>query len=207
MQNSHLLRLRQSAIPVMVAGLLAVVFPVKPATAFFLDAFESSPYRTDPDDYRICASELLGLGLTEERVSEACAAALYPRDLSECVTAIDGDTAIESGEALEGCRLVRRPVDLAECVLQIGESASTGTVALDVLNYCRRSLLPLRFSACVVGLQEEIPYSTAEAMTDCIAAIRRPRNVLPSFVPIEEGIPSTPSSVDSEPLFPDDLTP
>jgi molecular chaperone DnaK (HSP70) len=40
-------------------------------------------------------------------------------------------------------------------------------------------------------------------MSNCIAAVSRPRNVLPSFVPIEEGIPTTPSRIELD--TPDDL--
>jgi hypothetical protein len=45
--------------------------------------------------------------------------------------------------------------------------------------------------------------SITEAMQDCIAAGRRPREVLPSFVPIEQGIPTTPTRIivpEEEPL-------
>lgn len=212
MQNFNLRSsiLQRSALHLVVAGFVATVVPVRSAVA----ATYSSTYRAKPEDYEACASGVIGAGASSEQAAEACAGALYPEDLSICVSEIAGDAGINAVDALNGCRRVRRPVDLASCVVDINSAASEGTVALNVLDFCRRSLLPLRFSACVVGLRNEISFSTAEAMTDCIAASRRPRDVLPSFVPIDQGIPSTPSlitpSEDVEPRlepFPSDQPP
>ncbi|HEY9704989.1 MAG TPA: hypothetical protein V6C58_21300, partial [Allocoleopsis sp.] len=43
-------------------------------------------------------------------------------------------------------------------------------VALSVLDYCRRSLLPKQFAQCVVGLRTQIKSPTTRLMEDCIAA-------------------------------------
>jgi hypothetical protein len=197
--RSHLLRL--SSLSLTLAGVVSVLWPISPATA----ATYSSTYRSKPRDYATCASGLVGAGVSEAEAAAACGGALYPRDLSACVTRIGGDTAIEASTALSNCRRARRPVDLASCVISISDGASDETTALTVIDYCRRSLLPLRFSACVTGVRGETALSTAEVLQNCIAASSRPRTVLPSFVPIDQGIPATPSRItvpeEPEPLF------
>jgi hypothetical protein len=116
---------------------------------------------------------------------------------------IGDDTGIAAAAALDGCRRARRPIDLASCVVNINDGASDETAALTVLDYCRRSLLPLRFSACVTGVRGEDTLSTTEVLDSCIAASSRPRELLPSFVPIEEGVPATPSRI----TIPDETQP
>lgn len=184
-----------------MAGFVSVLLPVNPTVA----ATSISTYRSRPRDYAACASGLVGAGVSEAEAAAACGGALYPRDLSTCVTRISNGETIAATDALSSCRRVRRPVDLASCVVNISDGASDETTALTVMDYCRRSLLPLRFSACVTGVRGETALSTAEIMQNCIAASTRPRSVLPSFVPIEEGIPATPSRIDvpeePEPLF------
>lgn len=185
----------------MLTGLLATVLPHSLASA----STYSSTYRAKPQNYAACAAGLVDAGIAPEDAANACSGALYPADLSRCVTRINDDSSIAATDALSSCRQVRRPVDLASCVVDISDIASEEAISVSVLDFCRRSLLPLRFSACVVGLQNEIAYPVSEAMLDCIAASSRPREFLPSFVPIEQGIPATPSQInefeESEPLL------
>lgn len=204
--RSHLLRF--SSIPLAMAGLLAGLVPVNLAEASPSTSSYSSTYRAKPSHYSECASGLVGTGISEAEAAAACGGALYPTELSSCVDSIGDDTGIAATDALSSCRRARRPIDLASCVVSINDGASEGTTALTVLDYCRRSLLPLRFSACVTGVRGETALATADVMQSCIAASSRPREVLPTFVPIEEGIPVTPSQVDvpdstepAEPLF------
>jgi hypothetical protein len=188
---------RVSAIQFAVAGLVATVLPVHASTTTF-----SSTYRASQRDYSSCLSGLTGAGVPTNDAADACAGALYPADLSTCVTRIEGNTAVVATDALNSCRQTRRPIDLASCVVDITGTTSDDPIALNVVDFCRRSLLPLRFSNCVVGLQGDT-LSVTQAMQDCIAAGRRPREVLPSFVPIEQGIPTTPTRIvvpDDEPL-------
>ena len=71
--------------------------------------------------------------------------------------------------------------------------STTGTEQSEVLTYCRRSLLPKRFSNCVVGIAGQVTaYSTTEMMDNCIAASNRPRQVLPNFIPRGEEVPLQP---------------
>lgn len=155
-------------------------------------------------DYETCASSLTDKGIADIDAADACAAALYPQDLAQCVSRIDDGTEITAIDALSGCRQVRRPLELATCVNEI-DDAATDTESFLVLDNCRRSLLPIRYSACVVGLSREIDFSTPEALETCIAAGDRPRNVLPSFIPAAEGL--TPVVPSVEPLPAPETTP
>ncbi|MBD2461362.1 hypothetical protein H6G89_09915 [Oscillatoria sp. FACHB-1407] len=139
--------------------------------------------RVRTSDYQACASSLTGAGISEADAADACAAALYPQDVARCVTRIDNGTEIAATDALSGCRQVRRPIELATCVNDI-DNVTTGAESLVVLDNCRRSLLPTRFSACVVGLSREIEFAPAEALETCIAAGDRPSNLRPSFIPV-----------------------
>ena len=185
----HLLRL--SIAQCITAGFVAAALP---ATAF---TTYDSTYRSSSRDYQTCVSQITGAGVTAVEASSACAAALYPQDLSSCVVGIDS-TALTAADALSNCRQVRRPVELSTCVTQINaiDKPSDKTPLLNVMDHCRRSLLPVRFSACVVGLRQQANFATPDALTDCIAATNRPRDVLPSFLP---GSPSSDQPPTSQP--------
>jgi hypothetical protein len=177
--------------PLLVAGFAVVALPTQPAGA--AKYYNPRPYRSSEKDYSACAEGLLGTGLDNDDAAAACAAALYPKALSSCVTAIEGETEIVATDALSGCRRVRRPEELASCVVGITGVSTTGTEPLDVLTYCRRSLLPVRFSNCVVGIASQVTaFSTTEMMTNCIAATNRLRQVLPNFIPSGEEVPLQP---------------
>jgi hypothetical protein len=182
------LHITRFSIQVTVAGLIALALPVAPASATYSD------YRALQRDYQTCTADLVGVGIAAADAASACAAALAPRDIGECVIMIGEGTVIAATDALSGCRQVRRPVDLAACVVDINTSLQN-VVPLDVLSNCRRSLLPTRFSNCVVGISQETLIDPAVAMSTCIVAGDRPSNLLPSFVPSSEPIPSTPSSI------------
>lgn len=178
--------MRLMALPLTVAGLVALSLPAGSVTR----EYRSTPLGDRPRDYESCVRTLSGLQLAETEVAAACAAALYPRSLGECVSRISGDTAIAATDALSTCRRVRRPNDLATCVVDISRGSSEETVLTNVLDNCRRSLLPVRFSSCVTGLRGGVPaLSTDQAMTNCIASSDRPRDFLPSFIPSGQEIP------------------
>jgi hypothetical protein len=188
MHHSFLTRI--AAIPLVVTGLLATV-STAPATAV-------------GNDYQTCASGLLSVGVSEEEAAAACGISLNPEELSECVIRINASTVIEATDALSGCQRVRRPEELATCVVDIafdGEAAD----ALNVLNYCRRSLLPVRFSECVVGLRSELGFATAEILNACIAAGDRPRELSPTFIPLTRQTPISPD-IRVTPLVPGTIT-
>jgi hypothetical protein len=134
-----------------------------------------------------CAAELQFAGISEQQTQTACAMALEPTDLSECVLRIDEyveDQYIQSDQALFSCFRVRRPVELATCVVEINEEIlepkNNADLALNTMDHCRRSLLPLRFSACVRGLsRENYPsvFEPKEALDTCIDAEDFPRDI------------------------------
>jgi hypothetical protein len=181
---------RFASIQLALAGMVSVLLPIAPANA----TQRYSEYRAQEVDYQACARGLVDTGITAEDAAIVCSAALAPSDLSDCVIQIKAETAIVATDALTGCRQTRRPIELAACVVNINANTQNA-VALNVLDNCRRSLLPVRFSNCVVGVSLETALPPELAMSNCIAAGDRPRNVLPSFVPSSEPIPTTPRAL------------
>jgi hypothetical protein len=165
-------------------GTLALTTIGMVATSLPAQALIYGPTRIVPPvaEFETCARRLLDAGISPEVAANACAGALHPGDLSQCVSHIQDGTEILAIDALDACKRVRRPIEMASCVVDI-DSAHDDAVALDVLDHCRRSLLPTRFSACVIGLSREIDFSTASAMTTCIAAGDRPTEFDPTFEP------------------------
>lgn len=137
------------------------------------------------NDYNRCAAELLDRQLPPETVALACASALRPEELSECVVEIDRNTDILAEDALNRCQQVRRPLELATCVVDISDDSTEGEAPL-ILDFCRRSLLPAKFSRCVVGLQNQIDLVTSQAMSVCIDTRDRVGSPLPNFIPGRE---------------------
>ncbi|MGF1478716.1 MAG: hypothetical protein ACFB4I_04425 [Cyanophyceae cyanobacterium] len=99
----HLGWMRSTAIVPLGLGLLALALPRYPAQASFDD----------------CSRELLNSGVSGETAAVACAEALEPEVLAECVLEIQSRTFISADEALEACYRDRRPIELAECVVDI----------------------------------------------------------------------------------------
>ncbi|MBW4644501.1 MAG: hypothetical protein KME23_16190 [Goleter apudmare HA4340-LM2] len=125
------------------------------------------------NDYRACAGQLLRVNISAEAALPACAKALRPRELSTCVVKINREAKINSVDALTTCRQVRRPEELATCVVGISQNTQ-GEVNPAVLNYCGRSLLPVRFAQCVVGLRSEVKdLASNRALETCIDASDR----------------------------------
>ncbi len=144
-----------AATPLVVSGLA-----LNPA----ISASVPSSYL---NDYRFCAARLLALELSADAVSPACAAALEPKRLSTCVYDIQRQTNILAADALATCSQVRQPDQLATCVVGISINSQEETIP-EVLDYCRLSLLPVRFAECVVGLRREIDVTPIQAMNTCI---------------------------------------
>ncbi|MFL9451893.1 hypothetical protein AB0758_12280 [Tolypothrix bouteillei VB521301_2] len=78
---------------------------------------------TNARDFRGCAARLLSAGIAAETVSQACAEALSPRDLGNCVYKIQQRTQIEAATCTAiAIRQARRPEDLANCVVGISHN-------------------------------------------------------------------------------------
>ncbi|MFM2062943.1 MAG: hypothetical protein RLZZ507_2613 [Cyanobacteriota bacterium] len=172
------------AAPVLViAGLLTNMLPSQAQTA------------TNNNDYRVCAARLVSVGVTAQAAAEGCATALRPRELSSCVIKISKETQIATQDALKSCRQARNPNDIATCVVDVSKNTNN-EINPDVLSYCGRSLLPVRFAQCVVGLRKEIDLAPIQAFDSCIDASDRTvgseaGRTTPSFETVP--IPSTPS--------------
>jgi hypothetical protein len=135
------------------------------------------------NDYRACAGQLLRAKINADAALPACAQALHPRQLSSCVVKISRETKINPVDALATCKQVRRPEELATCVVGISQNTQ-GEANPVVLNYCGRSLLPVRFSQCVVGLRSEVKdLPPNSALDTCIDASDRVSGFTPGSTP------------------------
>lgn len=175
-----------------IAGLLAIAIPQTPVAAY--------------TDHQICAAELVRwAGVSQEGALGACARALYPKDLSRCVVTISLITATLKQDALVACTKVRRPVELSRCVSDISKKTLTTEVPA-VIDYCRRSLLPIRFSECVTGLSRELDFTTPRLLDTCIAAEDFPRNLSPTMAPPPPPMPTQPLVVpEVTPIVPNQI--
>lgn len=151
-------------VPLATLSLATILGPMAPSQG-------EDIYQRSSNLYRVCTRDLLKAGITADKGSTACAAALYPHYISKCVTKITKKGAIPANDALFNCTRVRRPLDLADCVQNI-KSKTKGAESLSIVNHCRRSLLPLRFSECVVGVSRGLkgPMATEEIMNTCLDA-------------------------------------
>lgn len=180
-----------------------------PARAAVLDDIFIRP-GVDEADYDSCARDLVRGKVTTAVAADACAKAIRPRDLGICVERIARNN-ISGDDALSVCRQVRRPVEAANCVTEIARRAPS-TATVNVLDGCRRSLLPERFSRCVVDLSRELRLATDQSIANCIDATDRSRDLLPTVLPGSTTTPpiTTPpsgSSTPAPPVSPGQTTP
>ena len=205
LSKAHWIRL--SVAQLASAGLLAAALPASALTSYDTNHSDST-YRSTSAHYRTCVAQITGTGIAAADATAACGAALYPRDLARCVVNIDSKTALTATDAIANCTKVRRPVELSTCVVDIGDidDPTESAPLLNIVDHCRRSLLPLRFSACVVGLRSQVDFATTAALSDCIAATNRPRNVLPNFLP-SSMTPTEPPTVQPDSVQPDSMQP
>lgn len=175
-------------------GLVASAFPGQPAIA-----------ATDSEgDFRRCAANLANLQLPSEEVVAACSRNLAPENLWKCVTQVarDGYTPVE---ALNACRVVRQPREMASCVGKIRRSLTDATAG-DVLESCRRSLLPVRYSDCVVGVSRgESKTAPTLALASCNDEGEFPREIDPTFIPYADNRPVLPIP-ETQPITPPQVT-
>ncbi|NJN87408.1 MAG: hypothetical protein HC881_15250 [Leptolyngbyaceae cyanobacterium SL_7_1] len=175
--------MRGITIPVVLLGLSITILP---ATANSYP--DSSRFEPSSEEFQTCASQLLAAGVAQPQVAITCARTLHPTELSDCVATIEATTELNAEDILARCERVRRPAELATCVTDINTGRGDA-IALDVLDYCRRSLLPIRFSNCVLGVGSEVNFeSTAVALEACISASDRllEEELLPDFIFREE---------------------
>ena len=143
------------------------------------------------NDFDVCLRQLLETRILEREAADACARALEPTELSGCVAEIYRETPVESRNALKTCFQVRRPLELSTCVVDIYEQEkkiediefkTLISYANLTLDFCRRSLLPKRYSECVVALTRDFSETAIlppEAMEICISAEAYPESLFP----------------------------
>ncbi|HLO50039.1 MAG TPA: hypothetical protein VK211_16600 [Kamptonema sp.] len=164
------------AATITAASLLSAALPLSPAEAIELR------FNRSRNAYRVCAQQMVKVGVVPEAAAAACAAALHPRDISSCVSQINSKTKVAPMDALFNCRRVRRPDELATCVVDINSKAQ-GAPIVSVIDHCRRSLLPERFSDCVVGLSRQLKFPTEQLLATCIDARYQIGQFEPNAVP------------------------
>ncbi|PSR17589.1 hypothetical protein C8255_11805 [filamentous cyanobacterium CCP3] len=133
------------------------------------------------NDYEACANSLIEAGLDGAAAAAACGKALNPADLSSCTLDVTGIGDINVEQALVACQSDRRPKELATCVSDIHQSLEVAS-STAVLNGCRRSVLPLRFSDCVVGVATAAELAVVNSLLQCSAAGYVPTDVAPTFI-------------------------
>jgi hypothetical protein len=153
----------------------------------------NSAQAADNNPFEICAIELLEAQVNQAEASIACAQALLPEDLSWCVLKIYQRTPVDGNSALDACFRDRRPLELADCTINVTDEFqerdrvvaspdSEQSLALSILDTCRRSLLPRRFAECAIGLSREVDLSAPQILNTCIAAEAYPAVLFPRRV-------------------------
>lgn len=145
-------------------------------------------------DFQACAYYLKKAGISEAVVSNACGAALYPREISTCVTRIDFYTNVAAEDALNACLRVRRPLEYSTCVIDISR-ATKGATGAAIIDNCRRAVLPKQFSSCVTGLSQQTSVATDQLFTDCLDGRFRPRDFYPTRQSPVSPIPNPPPAL------------
>ncbi|MEM6611778.1 MAG: hypothetical protein AAF652_05885 [Cyanobacteria bacterium P01_C01_bin.72] len=149
-----------------------ISFPV------FLLATPSSSVLAREAGIGACADSLISSGVAELAASSACADAIDPKNLANCVEQIETETSVEGSEALQACYRVRRPAALADCVTTVSDSLELGKSDL-ALDSCRSSLLPERYAECALDLADVSEISGEEVLKSCLAAEITPGEVSP----------------------------
>ncbi|AFZ00539.1 hypothetical protein [Calothrix sp. PCC 6303] len=145
------------------------------------------------NDYRVCAARLLKLGVRAEDTSKSCASVLRPREFSVCINQIQKKTQLKAEDTLIPCRQARRPEEFAACVVSISAKEQEA-IAPTALSYCGRSLLPVRFAQCVVGVRSETDFASVQAMDTCIDASDKLGDLLPITPPRVIAPPTNPGN-------------
>ena len=153
------------------------------------------------NQFSACISQIVRTGVSPQDAASACSEALIPKELSRCVVMIKSKTPIDGNLALQACFQVRRPIDLGNCVVDIHRAAplfaanslkqtETETakepdklgISTQILDSCRQSLLPGRFSECVIAVSRGVDKNNpSQALQTCLSAEDFPRDLFPSY--------------------------
>ncbi|MGB3137727.1 MAG: hypothetical protein WBG38_17035 [Nodosilinea sp.] len=133
------------------------------------------------NEFEGCTSTLIEAGIEAASAAGACGKTLRPADLSSCTLDITLTADVSGEQALGACQGDRRPQDLATCVSDIHQVLEVAN-STAVLNSCRRSVLPMRFADCVVGVAAAADLAVTNALFQCSTASYLPEDVAPTFV-------------------------
>jgi hypothetical protein len=153
------------------------------------------------NQFSACINQIVRTGVSPQDAATACSEALIPKELSRCVAMIKSKTPIDGNLALQACFQVRRPIDLGNCVVDIHRAAplfaanspkqtETETakepdklgISRQILDSCRQSLLPGRFSECVIAVSRDVDKNNpSQALQTCLSAEDFPRDLFPSY--------------------------
>ena len=189
--SPYLLRLKrmaahlESAASRLTAISTASAFSLAlPASLVALGTVGSTPavaaipsYSGNPD-YRGCATAMTDSGVAQADAIAACAGARYPGDLGACVVDVNEFTGLTANSALLVCERSRRPTEVADCTINIHEAFLTEP-STEVLQNCGRSILPARYSRCVVDILDATEVTVDTALTQCARAGYRPWTLQP----------------------------
>lgn len=179
-----------------IAGMVTSVLPVPQAIAETYSPYPTRDIQTTRGDYQRCTSKLVSRNISAEDATSACARALKPSLLTECVVRISGGPGISPADALDACRRVRFPTALASCVVDLRQNLKDVSPA-DSLGYCRRNLFPERFARCVIGESLAAKTPPSQLLDTCSDGTYFPREVDSTFLtyPLAVTEPSLPSSL------------
>ncbi|HEY9763677.1 MAG TPA: hypothetical protein V6D07_14190 [Trichocoleus sp.] len=139
------------------------------------------------NDFAACASDLVEVGIEPSIAGTACGQALRPEEVSACVLGVVDavDAAdVSALTALSACSRDRRPKEVSTCVTDI-HTRLTVDNSFEVLNRCHLSVLPERYSTCVVGLSDGAGLNLADSLDKCLSAGIRPTGLAPTFIPAQ----------------------
>ncbi|MDB9526055.1 hypothetical protein PN498_08660 [Oscillatoria sp. CS-180] len=153
------------------------------AAAAALPLMSAPAHAINDVNYEGCTDELIDAGIAADTAAVACALSLEPSQVSSCVTNVLSVASVVPEDALTACSRDRRPDEVATCVSSIHQTLAVDD-SQEVLLHCHRSLLPQRYSACVVGVADAAGYATDEALARCIAAGYQPVDVAPTYIPV-----------------------
>jgi hypothetical protein len=170
---------KHSASIGVVVGLLTIALPITPTSA---STYVRRSGFVSERSYRECAADLLQSGLSPEVAATGCSEALSPRELGRCVTRISREQDGFAQNAFTACRQVRRPVELSTCFVLIRNELED-TTAANVLDNCRRSLLPDRYSDCVLGISRATDLASTTVLNACISGADYPRDFGSILIP------------------------
>ncbi|MEL6135988.1 MAG: hypothetical protein AAFR42_01040 [Cyanobacteria bacterium J06628_6] len=149
-----------------------------PFSALSLATWAVRPSVAADDEFFDCTADLLAEGISSPAATAACASSRYPGQLSNCAVDVADVTGIAAAAALNVCERSRRPDEVANCTINIHDSLLLNA-SLAAHTFCGRSLLPERYSVCVVDLVDAADLSVDDSLTRCIRAGYRPWEVGP----------------------------